>query len=419
MEIKRDYYLNKLIELQGDGLIKVITGMRRCGKSYLLFTQFRKYLADHKVRRDHVFEMAFDDVENAKYRNPDVFYLYLKEKIKNDGKMFYILLDEIQLLDRFVEVLNSLIRKPNVDVFVTGSNAHLLSKDVITEFRGRGEEIHLNPLNFSEFMSVYKGSKFDGWTEYMMYGGLPPVVLKNSYERKAELLKSLLMETYLKDIIQRNKIRHQPEMEELLDVLASNIGSLTNPLKLSDTFKGKKKVTVSAMTIRKYLEFFEDSFIIERVKRYDIKGRKYINAPYKYYFSDMGIRNIQLNFRQQEETHIMENVLYNELVSRDYGVDVGTVVYSTKDKSGKIVRKQLEVDFVCNKGSRRYYIQSAFALPDEGKRKQEEASLVRINDSFKKIIIVGNPVIPYYTNEGVLVMSIYDFLLDQNSLEKL
>lgn len=411
MEIKRDYYLNKLIAKQHNGLIKVITGMRRCGKSYLLFTLFKRHLLESGVPESHIIEIAFDSFESKRLRDPEVLYPYVKERILDQG-MYYILLDEVQLLGEFESVLNGFIRIPNVDVYVTGSNAKFLSKDVITEFRGRGDELHMSPLSFAEFMSVYGGNKYDGWKEYVLYGGLPPVALLPTAEQKIELLKRLFDETYINDIVGRHKIRNKEEFEELISILASGIGSLTNPKKLADTFKTKKRKAISVNTIKSYLDYLCDAFVVSRAARYDIRGRKYIDTPQKYYFSDVGLRNARINFRQLEENHTMENVIYNELLARDFGVDVGLV---TLRDGG--CQRQLEVDFVCNKGSKRYYVQSAFAIPDEGKMRQESASLLGIDDSFKKIIVVRDTLSPWYTEDGILVISIYDFLLDPNSME--
>lgn len=411
MEIKRDYYLNKLIAKQHNGLIKVITGMRRCGKSYLLFTLFKRHLLESGVPESHIIEIAFDSFESKRLRDPEVLYPYVKERILDQG-MYYILLDEVQLLGEFESVLNGFIRIPNVDVYVTGSNAKFLSKDVITEFRGRGDELHMSPLSFAEFMSVYGGNKYDGWKEYVLYGGLPPVVLLPTAEQKIELLKRLFDETYINDIVGRHRIRNKEEFEELISILASGIGSLTNPKKLADTFKTKKRKAISVNTIKSYLDYLCDAFVVSRAARYDIRGRKYIDTPQKYYFSDVGLRNARINFRQLEENHTMENVIYNELLARDFGVDVGLV---TLRDGG--CQRQLEVDFVCNKGSKRYYVQSAFAIPDEGKMRQGSASLLGIDDSFKKIIVVRDTLSPWYTEDGILVISIYDFLLDPNSME--
>lgn len=416
MEIRRDYYLNKLLLKQNNGLIKVITGIRRCGKSYLLFTIFKNHLLQNGVAPDHIIEIAFDSFENKAYRDPNVLYPYVKDKIKDD-KNYYVLLDEVQLLDEFESVLNGLMRIPNVDVYVTGSNAKFLSKDVITEFRGRGDEFHILPLSFAEFMSFYSGDKYEGWSEYVLYGGLPPVVLLKTEEEKIEFLKYLFKETYINDIIGRHRIQNKEEFEELIDILSSGIGSLTNPKKLTDTFKSKKQKTISVNTVKNYLDYLCDAFIVDRAVRYDIKGKRYIDTPYKFYFTDVGLRNARINFRQIEENHTMENIIYNELVARDYNVDVGLVVYSQKDKDDKLTRRQLEVDFVCNKGSRRYYIQSAFTIQDSEKMQQESNSLRRIDDSFKKIIVVKDVMKPRYTEDGILVMNIYDFLLDRDSLD--
>ena len=416
MEIKRDYYLNKLIAKKHNGLIKVITGIRRCGKSYLLFTLFKNHLTESGVVDDHIIEIPFDSFENKKYRDPEILYPYVKEQIADDG-MYYILLDEVQLLDEFESVLNGFMRMKNVDVYVTGSNAHFLSKDIITEFRGRGDELHIQPLSFAEFMSVYDGNKYDGWNEYVLYGGLPPVVLLRTAEQKIELLKSLFQETYINDIISRHSVKHRDEFEELINILASAIGSLTNPKKLTDTFKSKKNKVISSNTIKSYLDYLCDAYVVSRATRYDIKGKKYIDTPQKYYFSDVGIRNACINFRQLEENHTMENVIYNELITRNFNVDVGIITATGKDNDGKSVRKQLEVDFVCNKGSKRYYIQSAFSIPDREKMEQESNSLLRIDDSFKKIIVVKDLPAPTYTEDGILVISVYDFLLNSNSLD--
>lgn len=416
MEIKRDYYLNKLIAKKHNGLIKVITGIRRCGKSYLLFTLFKNHLTKSGVADDHIIEIPFDSFENKKYRDPEILYPYVKEQIADDG-MYYILLDEVQLLDEFESVLNGFMRMKNVDVYVTGSNARFLSKDIITEFRGRGDELHIQPLSFAEFMSVYDGNKYDGWNEYVLYGGLPPVVLLRTAEQKIELLKSLFQETYINDIISRHSVKHRDEFEELINILASAIGSLTNPKKLTDTFKSKKNKVISSNTIKSYLDYLCDAYVVSRATRYDIKGKKYIDTPQKYYFSDVGIRNACINFRQLEENHTMENVIYNELIARNFNVDVGIITANGKDNDGKSVRKQLEVDFVCNKGSKRYYIQSAFSIPDREKMEQESNSLLRIDDSFKKIIVVKDLPAPTYTEDGILVISVYDFLLNSNSLD--
>lgn len=416
MKFGRKYYLDKLILKKHNGLIKVITGIRRCGKSYLLFTLFKEHLIECGVTDDHIIEVAFDSFESRKLRDPDILYPYIKEQIR-DNEKYYILLDEVQLLGSFEEVLNGLIRISNADVYVTGSNAKFLSKDIITEFRGRGDELHINPLTFSEFMAEYDGDKYDGWNEYILYGGLPPVVNLKTPEQKIELLKNLVSEVYINDIIGRNNIKNPHELDELLNILSSSIGSLTNPKKIADTFKSVKNVNISQNTVKNYLEYLCDAFLISSAYRYDIKGRNYIDTPLKYYFTDIGLRNAKINFRQLEETHTMENMIYNELLSRDFNVDVGVVPLNQKNESGKSIKTNLEIDFVCNKASKRYYIQSAFALPDENKLKQEQNSLLRINDGFKKIIIVKNCPAPYYTENGILMLGLFDFLSDPSAID--
>lgn len=415
MEIKRNRYLNTLISKKHNGLIKVITGMRRCGKSYLLFTLFKEHLLSDGIDEDHIIEIAFDAFENKKYRNPDVLYPYLKEQIKDDA-MYYVLLDEVQLLGEFESILNSLIRMKNVDVYVTGSNARFLSKDVITEFRGRGDEVHMYPLSFAEFMSVYPGTKQDGWNEYMLYGGIPLVLEFTTPDQKIAFLKSLFEETYISDIVGRHNIRNKAELEELLNILSSAIGSLTNPQKLSATFQTVKKKKISNSTIKRYIDYLCDSFLIDSAIRYDVKGKKYIDTPVKYYFTDMGLRNARLNFRQIEETHSMENIIFNELKMRGFNVDVGVIMQYETNEKGTSIRKQLEIDFVCNQGSKRYYIQSAYAIPDQAKMEQEQRSLMLTGDFFKRIIITKDTPAPYYNESGVLIMSVYDFLLNENSL---
>lgn len=417
MVVQRKTYLDKLISKKHNGLIKVVTGVRRCGKSYLLFNLFKEYLLSEGVDKNHIIEIAFDAFENKRLQDPYVLMPYMKEQI-SDGEMYYVLLDEIQLLGEFEAVLNSLIRMENVDVYVTGSNAKFLSKDVITEFRGRGDEIHMYPLSFAEFMSVYPGTKQDGWNEYMLYGGLPLVLHFEKPEEKIAFLKSLFEETYISDIVGRHKIRNRIELEELLNILSSAIGSLSNPSKLSATFKSIKQKNISMTTIARYIDYLCDAFLIDRAVRYDIKGKKYIDTPVKYYFTDMGLRNARLNFRQLEETHTMENIIFNELKIRDFNVDVGVVVLNSTNKEGSNIRKQLEIDFVCNKGSKRYYIQSAYAMPDQAKMDQEQRSLMMTGDSFKKIIITRDAPAPYYNDNGVLVMNIFDFMLNPASLEQ-
>lgn len=415
MEIKRDVYLRKLIDRQHNGLVKVITGIRRCGKSYLLFELFYKYLKEQGVDDSHIIKLALDDRKNKKYRNPDELCNYVHAQIVDD-KPYYILLDEVQFVDEFEDVLNSFLHIKNADTYVTGSNAKFLSKDIITEFRGRGDEIHVSPLSFKEFYSVYDGSKEDAWKEYCLYGGLPKILEYKTDEDKVAYLKNIFEETYLTDIKERHKIRNDAELAELLDILSSSIGSLTNPKKLSDTFRSVKQVSIHPDTLNNYLEHLVDSYLISQAKRYDIKGKKYINTPSKYYFTDIGLRNARLNFRQNEETHIMENVIYNELKIMGFNLDVGVVEYS-KAIEGKSVRVQAEVDFVCNKADKRYYIQSAFSIPDREKMLQEQNSLTRINDSFKKIIIVKDVIKSHYNEDGVLILNLFDFLLRETSLE--
>ncbi len=431
MEIRRDFYLEKLIKRKNNGLIKVVTGIRRCGKSFLLNNLFYHHLLESGVDTDHIIRFAFDSADdlhligesliqmNKEKRgaDPEKFTAYIRAKVANDG-MYYLLLDEIQMLDCFEAVLNGYLRKENMDIFVTGSNAKLLSKDIATEFAGRGDEIHMYPLSFSEFMSVYRGDKYTGLSEYMLYGGIPLVVLRDDANDKAAALENLFSEIYIRDICRRNRVRNVGELEDLLNILSSAIGSLTNPEKLKNTFKTAKKSRITSTTIQKYLTFFEDSFLIESAQRYDIRGKAYIETPKKYYFSDLGLRNARINFRQFEQTHSMENVIYNELRMRGYHVDVGVVPIAEKDAEGKAIRKQLEVDFVCNLGSSRYYIQSAYSLPDEAKRAQEIRPFRKIDDSFKKIIITKDIVPPYYDEYGILTLNIYDFLLDPKSIEK-
>lgn len=415
-EIQRNYYLEQLIKRKGNGLIKIVTGIRRCGKSYLLRRLFKNHLIESGVDEKHIIEMSFDLFDNIEYRNPKVFYSWVKEKLEDNGT-YYFLLDEIQLLDEFVSVLNGLADKKNCDVFVTGSNAKFLSKDITTEFGGRGDEVHMYPLSFSEFMTVYNGNKYDGWNEYITYGGIPLVVLAETEEQKMALLDNLFKETYISDIVKRNKIRNAYEMEALLDVLSSAIGSLTNPNKLQKTFKSVSKSNITATTITKYIEYLEDAFLIEEANRYDIKGKSYIGTPLKYYFMDMGLRNSRINYRQMEVTHSMENVIYNELRMRGFRVDVGNLTIVEKGKDGKPVKKQLEVDFVCNKGSKKYYIQSAYMLSTAEKMNQELRPFSKINDSFKKIVITSDTPKPFYNDDGILMMNVYDFLLNNNSLE--
>jgi len=415
MVIERNKYLQELVSCRHNGLVKIITGMRRCGKSFLLFRLFRRFLEDNGVANDHIVEMAFDDYAFKEFRNPDKFYAYVKGRIIDD-QPYYILLDEVQMLDEFEDVLNGLLHIPNADVYVTGSNAKFLSKDIITEFRGRGYQIHVSPLSFAEFMSVYEGDREDGWNEYLLYGGLPPVVLLKTEEEKVKLLDSLLAETYIIDVVNRNKIKNDSELNDLLKILASGIGGLTNPQRLSNTFQSVKNVSISPATIKKYIECLSDAFLLESCNRYDVKGRKYIGTPLKYYFSDLGIRNALLGFRQQEKTHLMENAVYNELCARGYSVDVGNVEVNTVDGKGTKVRRMLEVDFVCNRGYKRCYIQSALSLPDREKMQQESASLLRIDDSFMKYVITGDRIKKYQNDDGIVIMNVLDFLLDEQSV---
>ena len=415
MVIERNKYLQELVSCRHNGLVKIITGMRRCGKSFLLFRLFRRFLEDNGVANDHIVEMAFDDYAFKEFRNPDKFYAYVKSRIIDD-QPYYILLDEVQMLDEFEDVLNGLLHIPNADVYVTGSNAKFLSKDIITEFRGRGYQIHVSPLSFAEFMSVYEGDREDGWNEYLLYGGLPPVVLLKTEEEKVKLLDSLLAETYIIDVVNRNKIKNDSELNDLFNILASGIGGLTNPQRLSNTFQSVKNVSISPATIKKYIECLSDAFLLESCNRYDVKGRKYIGTPLKYYFSDLGIRNALLGFRQQEKTHLMENAVYNELCARGYSVDVGNVEVNTVDEKGTKVRRMLEVDFVCNRGYKRCYIQSALSLPDREKMQQESASLLRIDDSFMKYVITGDRIKKYQNDDGIVIMNVLDFLLDEQSV---
>ena len=410
MKIKRDYYLNKLIQHKKNGLVKIVTGVRRCGKSYLLFQLFRDHLLESGIKDDHIISIALDDYGNRQLLDPDELYRYVKGRIVDDED-HYILLDEIQLVNNFESVVNGFLHIPNTDVYVTGSNSKFLSSDVVTEFRGRGDEIRIFPLNFSEFYSAYGGDFNDAWLMFCNYGGMPLCLSMQTQADKAKYLTNLFEATYLADIINRNKLRGNVEINELTDILASSIGSLTNPLKLSNTFASTKSVKLSANTISAYLGYLQDAFLIEKALRYDIKGKKYINTPAKYYFVDMGLRNARLAFRQQEYTHIMENVIYNELRSRGYSVDVG-VVETVSKESDAWVRKPLEVDFVVNLGNRRYYIQSAYDIPSEEKMQQEQASLLSINDAFRKIVIVNRPLLSGYNEQGILMLSLSDFLLD-------
>ena len=416
MEIKRDKYLNDLINRMHNGMIKVVTGIRRSGKSYLIFQIFRNYLQESGVEESHIIAIELDQRKNRQYRNPDILLDHIEELI-TDREKYYILLDEVQMLDEFEEVLNSLLHIENVDVYVTGSNSRFLSKDIITEFRGRGDEVHVYPLTFKEFMQVYDGDEYHGWADYIVYGGLPLAAVMRTEEQKVNYLSRLFEETYIRDIREKNHIEKVQELGDLINVLASGIGSLSNPSKIRAMFQSEIRSDISLNTIRQYIEYLEDAFIIHEANRYDVKGRKYIGTPLKYYFEDVGLRNARLGFRQIEETHLMENVIYNELRARGFQVDVGVVWKRSTNEAGKQEKKQLEIDFVANLGSRRYYIQSALNIADEEKKRQEKAPLVRVPDSFKKMIVVKDVMKVQRDEYGIVTMSIYDFLLNENSLE--
>lgn len=416
MEIQRTQYIDLLLNRMHNKMIKVITGMRRSGKSYLLFNLFKKTLIAQGVAQSHIISIELDRYENRAFRDPDVVLEYIHSCIKEEG-MYYLLMDEVQMLSDFEEVLNSLMHNDSLDIYVTGSNSKFLSKDVMTQFRGRGDEIHVFPLTFKEFMQVYEGDVYHGWSEYVVYGGLPLVATMRTDEQKIHYLTNLFTETYLKDIIERYHIDKIQEMDDLLNVLASFVGSLTNPPKIEATFKSTIHSNISMNTIRQYLAYLEDAFLIHKTYRYNVKGRKYIGTPLKYYFEDVGLRNARLGFRQVEETHLMENIIYNELRSRGYSVDVGVVEKRERDERGKEIKKQLEIDFIANLGSNRYYIQSAFSMPTEQKRIQEKASLVNVKDSFKKIILVKDVMKVSHDEDGIVTMSVYDFLLNENSLD--
>lgn len=428
MIIKRDRYLNKLISKQNNGMIKVITGIRRCGKSYLLFNLFLEYLISSGVPKDNIVCISLDDVDYQEYRDPYKLYAYIKERAVDDKQQYYVFIDEAQYAItkeemknrdepiKLYSLLNSLLNKRNIDVYITGSNSKFLSSDVMTEFRGRGDEIHMAPLSFSEYYPASGQDIINAWNNYLYYGGLPHILEEESSEEKSNYLEKLNKEIYIRDLHERYEIREEEGMESLMKVIASSVGSLSNAQKISDTFKSRGYKGVSTPTISSYLKYLQESFVIQKADRYDIKGRKYISTPSKFYYSDLGLRNALLNFRQFEETHLMENAIYNELIYRGYNVDVG-VVDIRMDECGKRTRKQLEVDFVVNQASKRYYIQSAFALPDREKVEQEQAPLVKIPDSFKKIIVVGNPSPIWSNEEGITIMSIYDFLLQEDSLE--
>lgn len=415
MEIKRDLYLNKLIRREKNGMIKVVTGVRRCGKSYLLFNLFHDYLVQKGIDNDHIIEVALDDRSNKALRDPDQMLAYVKSRI-TDQQTYYIILDEVQFMSEFEDVLNSFLHIRNADVYVTGSNSRFLSSDVITEFRGRGDEIRIHPLNFREYVSAFDGSIEAAWDDYCTYGGLPLILARKTPEEKAVYLSTLFQKVYLSDIVDRHKVRNSGELDELVDILASAIGSLTNPLKLSKTFKSVKGKTISNKTLKNYIDYLLNAFLISKATRFDIKGKRYINSPSKYYFEDIGLRNVRLNFRQIEENHIMENIIYNELRMRGYHVDVGVVEQFGKDSLGKTMKKQLEIDFVATLGSEKYYIQSAFSMSNPEKIEQESRSLKGIGDSFKKIIVVRDNIQPRRDEFGIMTIGICNFLLDEHSL---
>ena len=415
MEIQRDYYLNKLIEAKNDKLIKVITGIRRCGKSYLLNTIFYNHLLENGVDENHIIKVAFDNSEYNNLLDPLELSKFIKEKMI-DKDIYYCLLDEIQLVNDFEAVLNGLLRIDNIDIYVTGSNSKFLSTDIVTEFRGRGEEIRIYPLSYSEFMSVYEGEKLDGWVEYFTYGGLPLVLSMQSDERKMAYLKEQKQNVYINDVVERNNIKNDSELVNLVEIISSSIGSLSNPKKLSDTFKSTAGISIDQKTISSYLKYLEEAFIIEKSNRYDVKGKKYMSTPYKFYFCDIGIRNSFINFRQQEETHIMENIIYLELKRRGFNVDVGVIELKTT-KENEYIYKQLEIDFIANKGNNKFYIQSAFSMPNPEKAEQETRPFQQLNDSFKKFIIVKDYIKRKRDENGIITMSIFDFLLDIDSLD--
>lgn len=432
MEVQRPRYLNQLIDKKDNGRVKIITGIRRCGKSYLLFELYRKYLLSSEVSENQIIMIALDSLKNIKYRNPIELDNYLRDKIQDNGLTYYIFIDEIQFVEEisnpylegtdskvnFVDLVLGLMKIPNVDVYITGSNSKMLSSDVLTQFRDRGDEIRVYPFSFAEFYSCYEGDKRKAFDEYCLYGGMPMSVQLKSHEKKSEYLKNIFTSTYIKDVIERNKILKDTSiLDDLLDIISSSIGSLSNPTKLANTFMSEKNIKISQFTVSTYLDYFIDAFLIEKARRYDVKGRKYISSPYKYYFSDIGLRNARLNFRQNEQSHIMENVIYNELRMRGLNVDVGVVEYNYKDENKKTVRKNLEVDFIINRGSNRYYIQSALNVDTKEKQIQETESLRRTGDSFKKVVIVRNNIVPRYDDDGILYIGVEDFLLDEAALD--
>lgn len=418
MGIRRDRYLERLIAHKGNGRVKIVTGIRRCGKSYLLFQLFKSHLIETGVKPTHIIEIQLEDRSNKELRDPDACLSFIKKQIR-DQKPYYLLIDEVQLMDEFEDVLNSCLHIENLDTYVTGSNSKFLSKDIITEFRGRGDEIYLRPLSFKEFRTTQPDKPFDEvWIEYMTFGGLPYCALLPSREEKADYLKHLFDEVFLRDIIERNRVQNDAQLESLLNVISSAVGSLTNPRKLEDTFTSSGTGKLSASTIKQYLDHLCDAFMIEQAERYDIKGKRYISTPYKYYFTDTGLRNARLNFRQLEETHLMENVMYNELCLRGYSVDVGVVEINERQGDGKYVRKQIEVDFVCNKADERVYVQSAFSIPTTEKRQQEERPLVNVGDGFRKVVVTKDNVIRHNDENGILILSLQEFLMDEGALEK-
>ena len=412
MKFEREHYIKKLIGSKHNHLVKIVTGLRRVGKSYLLFNLYKQHLLDNGVDAGHIIELQLDSFAHRKYRKADTLYEYVENRTRQDTQMYYVMIDEVQMLEDFVDVLNGFLHIDNLDVYVTGSNAKFLSSDIVTEFRGRGVQIHLQPLSFKEIKENSNEDISSLWRDYIYYGGLPMVVIEKDKARKAEILQELLHETYLSDIINRNSVKNDTELEELFCLLASNIGALTNPNKLANTFVSEKKVKISHNTIKTYIDYFIDSFLINKAVRYDIKGKKYIDTPYKYYFADLGLRNALLNFRQVEPTHIMENIIYNHLIGNGYKVDVGCVTFYQKDGEGKTTRTTLEVDFVCNKGSERVYIQSAYSLPDEEKQKQEQRSLTLTDDSFTKIIITTDDIPTHLMQTGITMMNVFDYLLN-------
>lgn len=431
MVIKRNQYLNKLISKKENGLIKIITGIRRCGKSYLLFKLYRQYLVDQSIKEDNIVEIALDELTNARYRNPMELDRYVRKRVSITEEMYYVFIDEIQLVANidnpyindgiskigFVDVLLGLMKIENVDIYVTGSNSKMLSSDILTEFKDRGDEIRVFPLSYSEFYDAFE-DKRHAWREYFTYGGMPRLISLEKHEDKSKYLKDLFSKTYITDVVERNDISNSKEiLEELLNFISSSVGSLTNPTKLANTFKSVKQITISNATISKYLDYFIDAFIIDKSIRYDVKGKKYIDTPLKYYYTDIGLRNARMNFRQQEENHIMENIIYNELVIREFDVDIGVVEYNWKDNTGKKIRSKLEIDFVANKGGKRYYIQSALSVSDEDKRQQEINSLKRVADSFKKIVVVKDDIIPWHDDFGILYIGVEQFLLEESDMD--